>query len=32
MVEQTEEPTPEAIEKAKVVIFKSIEQSKEGPL
>ena len=34
MVEQTttEEPSPEALERAKVVIFKAIEQNKVAPL
>ena len=32
MVEATEEPSAEALERAKVVIFKAIEQGKVEPL
>ena len=29
---ESDEPTPEALERAKVVIFKAVEQNKEAPL
>ena len=32
MVESTEEPSAESLERAKVVIFKAIEQGKPEPL